>query len=218
MKLVRRKRLIRLLIVSLPLVWFAARLSAPQAQPSQRVAQSAPRSTADFDQSVLPFLSTNCYLCHNAQLKSGGLNLEAYKTAASIAQNRETWEKVIHKLQAGEMPPKGRPRPNEAELKAVIGWIESEFARADQMMKPDPGRVTARRLNRAEYNNTVRDLLGVNFRPADDFPQDDSGYGFDTIGDVLSLSTVQMEKYLAAAETVARTAGYGPQVTKATMA
>src|SRR5439155_21299855 len=113
MKLMRRKRLIRLLIVSLPLVWFAARLPAPQAQPFPSAAPSAAQSAADFDKSVLPFLSTNCYLCHNAKLKSGGLNLEAYKTAASIAQNRETWEKVIRKLQAGEMPPKGRPRPNE---------------------------------------------------------------------------------------------------------
>src|ERR1041384_4439097 len=120
MKLVRRKRLIRLLIVSLPLVWFVAGLRAPQAQPLSSAAQSA----ADFDQLVLPFLSTNCYLCHNAQLKSGGLNLEAYKTAVSIAQNRETWEKIIRKLQAGEMPPKGRPRPDAAELKTVIGWIE----------------------------------------------------------------------------------------------
>src|SRR2546422_10697647 len=111
MKLIRRKRLIRLLIISLPLIWFAAELRAPQAQPSPSVAPSVAPSAADFDQSVLPFLSSNCYLCHNAKLKSGGLNLEAYQTAASIAQDRETWEKVIHKLQAGEMPPKGMPRP-----------------------------------------------------------------------------------------------------------
>ena len=72
--------------------------------------------------------------------------------------------------------------------------------------KPDPGRVTARRLNRYEYNNTIRDLLAINFRPADDFPADDSGYGFDNIADVLSLSPVLMEKYLHAAEKIARTA------------
>jgi len=78
----------------------------------------------------------------------------------------------------------------------------------------DPGRVTARRLNRAEYNNTVRDLTGVDLQPADDFPQDDSGYGFDNIGDVLSLSPVLMEKYLAAAEKVARAAVFGPEPMK----
>jgi hypothetical protein len=124
---------------------------------------------------------------------------------------------VLEKLRAGEMPPKAMPRPNEAELKAVIGWIESEFERADQSATPDPGHVTARRLNRAEYNNTVRDLLGVDLRPADDFPQDDSGYGFDNIGDVLSLSPALMEKYLAAAEKVARLAVFGPELLKPTL-
>jgi hypothetical protein len=85
------------------------------------------------------------------------------------------------------------------------------------LIKPDPGRVTARRLNRAEYNHTVRDLLGVDLRPADDFPQDDSGYGFDNIGDVLSLSPVLMEKYLASAERVARTAVFGHELLKPTL-
>jgi hypothetical protein len=79
------------------------------------------------------------------------------------------------------------------------------------------GRVTAHRLNRSEYNNTVRDLLGVDFHPADDFPQDDSGYGFDNIGDVLSLSPVLMEKYLAAAEKVARAAVFGPEKLQPTL-
>jgi hypothetical protein len=166
---------------------------------------------------VQPFLAENCYACHNAKRSSGSLNLEQFKTAADIAEHRETWEHVVQKLQTGEMPPKGAPRPEAAEVKAVIGWIEGEFARVDKLVKPDPGRVTARRLNRAEYNNTVRDLLGVKFRPADDFPQDDSGYGFDNIGDVLSLSPVLMEKYLTAAEQVARAAVFGPELLKPTM-
>ena len=76
------------------------------------------------------------------------------------------------------------------------GWLQRELDRIDSATTPDPGRVTARRLNRAEYNYTVHDLLGVDFRPADDFPQDDAGYGFDNNGDVLSLSMTQMEKYL----------------------
>ena len=95
------------------------------------------------------------------------------------------------------------------EVKKVAGWIQHEFDRADASLKPNPGRVTARRLNRTEYNNTVRDLLGVNFHPADDFPQDDSGYGFDNIGDALSLSPVLMEKYLDAAESATHTAIFG---------
>ena len=108
------------------------------------------------------------------------------------------------------MPPKGLPRPAAAQVEAVTAWIEAEFVRADRNVKPDPGRVVARRLNRAEYNNTIRDLLGVDFRPAEDFPQDDSGYGFDNIGDVLTLSPLLMEKYLSAAEIVSRLALQGP--------
>ena len=184
--------------------------------PSQWRAQGA-QSPTEFDRSVQPFLARTCYMCHNAELKSGGLNLEALQTASSITQSREIWERVLRKLRAGEMPPKGVPRPNPEELKTVISWIEGEFSRADRLVRPDPGRVTVRRLNRAEYNNTVRDLLGVAVRPADNFPQDDSGYGFDNIGDVLSLSPVLMEKYLAAAERVARAAVFGPEQMKPTM-
>jgi hypothetical protein len=93
-------------------------------------------------------------------------------------------------------------RPTAEEVRGVVTWLEARFGRAEDA-KPDPGRVTARRLNRIEYNNTVRDLLGVDFRPADDFPADDVGYGFDNIGDVLSLSPILLEKYLTAAETIA---------------
>jgi mono/diheme cytochrome c family protein len=207
----KSKDLARALIVLFfsPLLWLAV------APPTQQ-AQKAP-TAANFEQSVKPFLAENCVACHNAKRSSGSLDLEQFKTAADIAEHRETWEHVVQKLQTGEMPPKGAPRPAEAEIKAVIGWLEKEFARLDRLVKPDPGRVTARRLNRAEYNNTVRDLLGVKFRPADDFPQDDSGYGFDNIGDVLSLSPVLMEKYLAAAEQVARAAVFGPALLKPTM-
>jgi hypothetical protein len=107
------------------------------------------------------------------------------------------------------MPPKGLPRPDDAEVKTVTGWIKAEFERTDRLIRPDPGHVTARRLNRAEYNNSVRDLLGVDLHLADNFPQDDSGYGFDNIGDVLSLSPVLMEMYVSAAEKSVRTALFG---------
>ncbi|HEY3135220.1 MAG TPA: DUF1592 domain-containing protein [Blastocatellia bacterium] len=116
------------------------------------------------------------------------------------------------------MPPKSQPRPDPQELKSVIGWIEGEFKRTDTPATArGTERVTVRRLNRAEYNYTVRDLLGVDLRPADNFPQDDSGYGFDNIADVLSLSPVLMEKYFAAAEQVARAAVFGPEPIKPTM-
>ncbi|MBS1786406.1 MAG: DUF1592 domain-containing protein [Acidobacteria bacterium] len=200
-----KKTWFRSLIVLLPLIWFAVN-TRPQ------LAQNNP--SASFEKTVQPFLTENCVACHNAKKASGELNLEQFKTAAAVLEHRDQWEHVLVKLHTGEMPPKGFPRPDMEEIKTVIAWLEAEFDRADHMAKPDPGRVTARRLNRAEYNNTVRDLLGVNFKPADDFPQDDSGYGFDNIGDVLSLSPVLMEKYLTAAETVARTAVFGTEQLK----
>src|SRR6267378_2744614 len=123
-----------------------------------------------------------------------------------LLAKRELWERVETKLKTGEMPPKGLPRPDEQQIKAVTDWIDNEFAQADRKRKPDPGRVTAHRLNRFEYNNTIHDLLAVDFQPANDFPADDSGYGFDNIGDVLSLSPLLMEKYLAAAEKIAKAA------------
>lgn len=165
-----------------------------------------------FAKSVQPFLAEHCYACHNSRQQAGGLNLQLYKTAASITGNREVWERVVRKLQTGQMPPKGMPRPDRGALETVTRWIEQQFERAERLAKPDPGRVTARRLNRAEYNNTVRDLLGVDSEPANDFPQDDSAHGFDNIADALSLSPTLMEKYMAAAEKISRLAVFGPEL------
>ena len=196
-----------------PLLIFllCAAASAQTRQPSDSASAKA------FQDSVQPFFSKTCYSCHNAKLNTGGLNLEPYTTPDSVLKDRDKFEAVLQKLLAGEMPPKGLPRPSDSDLKSVENWIQKEFDRADAAIKPNPGRVTARRLNRAEYNNTVRDLLGVDFHPADDFPQDDSGYGFDNIGDALSLSPVLMEKYLAAAEKVTRTAIFGQEKLKPTV-
>ena len=165
-----------------------------------------------FTKSIQPFLAKNCYNCHNSKLQSGELNLTVYTDAESVIANRMQWEELVRKLQAGEMPPKGVPRPPESDIQTVTAWVDEQFARADRLVKPDSGSVVARRLNRAEYNNTIRDLLGVEFRPADDFPQDDSGYGFDNIADVLTLSPLLMEKYLSSAETVSRLALMGPDL------
>jgi mono/diheme cytochrome c family protein len=170
-----------------------------------------------FDDTVKPFLASNCYLCHGARLKNADVDLQAFETAEAIVEDPEVWEKAIVKMRTRQMPPPPMMPPDEAEVAAVTGWLESEIERAERLRPPDPGRVTARRLNRTEYNNTIRDLLGVSLRPADDFPQDDTGYGFDNVADVLSLSPVLMEKYMAAAERVARTAVFGPGEVKPTM-
>lgn len=158
-----------------------------------------------FDQTVRPFLARYCLQCHSAKVRTANLDLEAYRNAASATKDTAVWEQVLTKLRTGQMPPKPMPRPSAAEIAAVTRWIDGALAAASPA-KPEPGRLTAHRLNRFEYNNTVHDLLAVDFRPADDFPADDSGYGFDNIGDVLSLSPVLMEKYLNAAEKIARLA------------
>src|ERR1041385_6285640 len=157
--------------------------------------------TPTFDTTVAPIVTRTCTPCHNANLASGGVNLAPFAKAASLKENREGWEVILRKVRAGEMPPKGVPRPTQMD--AAIQFLSDEFERADRNLKPDPGRVTARRLNRAEYTNTIRDLLGVEFRAQAEFPTDDLGNGFDNIGDVLTISPVLMEKYLAAAQRIA---------------
>ena len=165
---------------------------------------------AGYQSSVQPFIAKTCYGCHNAKLQSGGLNLQLFPTTDAVAKDRQHWDLILERLRSGQMPPAGMPRPAASDLAAVTNWISTELDREDRLIKPDPGHITARRLNRTEYNNSVRDLLGVNFDPAADFPPDDSGYGFDNIGDVLSVSPSLMEKYVSAAEKVARMALYGP--------
>ena len=171
----------------------------PQAPPSKKDQTDA----AAFEKSVPPVLAKTCAPCHNDRLASGGLNLGPFSAPGSIAEHRDGWERILQKIRTGEMPPEGIPRPPEDQIDALVKFVEGEFEKADRNVKPDPGRVTARRLNRNEYSNTIRDLLAVDFRAEKDFPTDDSGHGFDNIGDVLTISPVLMEKYIAAAERIA---------------
>ncbi len=162
----------------------------------------------DFVRDVKPLLAQYCYGCHGEK-KKGDLDLRIYRDEASVRRDLRVFEKVLRNLQSHEMPPENKPQPSAAERDRIALWAASFFSTCD-CAHPDPGRVTLRRLNRAEYNNTIRDLVGVNFQPADDFPADDSGYGFDNIGDVLSLSPVLLEKYMGAAEKVLNAAVASP--------
>jgi mono/diheme cytochrome c family protein len=158
------------------------------------------------------FVSGNCYTCHSSSAKMSGLDLEAAAGHKSLLDDRQTWEKVLIKLKAGQMPPPGMPRPDAQEVQAVIQNLEGAFRTADATARPDPGHIAPHRLNRTEYNNTVRDLLGVDIHPAGDFPQDDAVYGFDNMADSLTISPLLMEKYIAAAEKIADTAVFGPDL------
>ena len=160
-------------------------------------------AAAPFDQAVQPVLGKACVMCHNDRLASGNLNIAPYLQPDSIGRDRDGWEKILQKVRSGEMPPKGVPRPPQPQIEALLHYVEGEFEKSDRAVKPDPGRATAHRLNRNEYANTIRDLLAVDFRAEKDFPTDDTGYGFDNIGDVLTISPILMEKYVQAAESIA---------------
>ena len=175
--------------------------------PAARPANPASKADADsptFARDVLPFLKAHCFHCHGKPdgKNEADLTLDRFKDDLSLQQDRKLWDNVLHMLRSGEMPPKERPRPPAAEIEAVIKGITGVLANLDCNKVRNVGRVTVRRLNRLEYNNTIRDLVGVDFKPAADFPADDVGYGFDNIGDVLSTTPLLLEKYLAAAETI----------------
>ena len=141
--------------------------------------------------------------CHGDDEPEAGLSLTKFKELASLGTNRKVWRTIGEKLQGNEMPPPDADvHPKADEAAAIADLIESELTRSACAGPINPGRVTIRRLNRVEYNNTIRDLVGVDFKPAEDFPNDDVGYGFDNIGDVLSMPAMLLEKYLAAAEKI----------------
>ncbi len=166
------------------------------------------------EQAVVSFVEQHCVACHGASQPAGDLNLANLQGSPGFDARRHDWERVVAKLKTGEMPPAGLPRPDEADTESVISWLQAEFARQDAAVVPQAGRVTARRLNRNEYNNTIRDLLAVEMQPAADFPADEAAYGFDNNADALNLSPVLMEKYFDAAERAVRAAIFGPPVLK----
>jgi mono/diheme cytochrome c family protein len=189
--------------VAWPSPWLLGRTEQPMA-PVQAATVGPP--AGDFATAGVPFLTKHCITCHGPTKKRADLVLHVYRDEASVLKDRKRWETILKMVQSGEMPPAKRKRPAPAEVEAFIQSVHAVFERADRAAGRDPGRVTIRRLNRAEYRNTIRDLVGVDFDPAEDFPADDVGYGFDNIGDVLSLSPLLMERYLAAAEAVVQRA------------
>lgn len=177
-----------------------AMLTLVLAVPAAR-ADEARKPAVSFDQ-VAPLVAKYCVGCHGGEKPRAGVALDKYKDEAMVKEGRQVWAKVLKRLQARDMPPVRKPQPTPAERDLLTSWIDTTLGAIDCGLQRDPGRVTVRRLNRAEYNNTIRDLVGVKFQPAEDFPADDVGYGFDNIGDVLTLPPLLMEKYLAAAEKI----------------
>ena len=145
-----------------------------------------------------------CVGCHNDRTRTAGLTL-AGVDATAVARQAPVLEKVLHKLRAGEMPPPGRPAPAPAAARRLVAWLETELDRA-AAAQPEPGAPAIHRLNRVEYGNAVRDLLRLDLDHARDLPADNAGYGFDNIGDVLTVSPLHVEKYIATARRISRLA------------
>ena len=163
---------------------------------------AAVKAEVTFQKDILPFLTNNCFACHGNGKAKADLALDKYKDDLSILNDRKVWENVIHMLQKREMPPEKERQPLQTEVDKVLAAINGVLDKLDCGAGAIVGRVTLRRLNKTEYNNTIRDLVGVDFKPAENFPADDVGYGFDNIGDVLSISPLLLEKYLDAAEAI----------------
>lgn len=155
---------------------------------------------AHFQDSIQPILQEYCYDCHGDGSSKGGVAFDELDPARPDA-NPELWLKVLRNVRAGLMPPPRKSRPAQEELQTLERWIKLSAFGVDPQ-HPDPGRVTLRRLNRVEYRNTIRDLTGYDFKVEEELPPDDTGYGFDNIGDVLSMSPLLLEKYMQAAETI----------------
>ena len=166
-----------------------------------------------YDQHVKTTLSAYCMDCHGADEPEAALNLARFDIdSVDVSEATDVWARVLEMVESGEMPPEQEAQPTAEEKKQLVTWLESALESVDCRKISQPGRVTIRKLNRAEYNNTIRDLVGIDFRPAEDFPADNVGNGFDNIAQVLSLPPLLMEKYLEAAEVVVNQAFDDEQV------
>jgi len=176
--------------------------SVPTAQSASAAAGTSPTA---FDQQLFwRTAKVYCDSCHTGPRASAKLNLPALDLT-HLDVHGESWEKILRKLRNREMPPLGAPRPDDATYDRLIASIVTERDRVGQI-NPDPGRPTLHRLNRTEYANAVRDLLALDVDVSEMLPPDDAGYGFDNIGDVLSVSPVLLEGYLSAARKISRSA------------
>jgi Protein of unknown function (DUF1592)/Protein of unknown function (DUF1588)/Protein of unknown function (DUF1587)/Protein of unknown function (DUF1585)/Protein of unknown function (DUF1595)/Planctomycete cytochrome C len=184
-------RLRSLYIYQMITLWMIAGSTAP--------AQEADRRDP-FQRHVLPLLERYCVDCHMTEDAEAGIILDRFETQAAASEDGRTWLRVRDALEGHIMPPRDKPQPSPKEFDALIGWIENDFLAAECGKRSGSGPVVIRRLNRQEYNNTIRDLLGVDLRLADAFPPDDIGFGYDNVGSALNISPIHVEKYLDAAE------------------
>jgi mono/diheme cytochrome c family protein len=172
-----------------------------------------------FEKIVQPFLKKHCVECHDAKVQKGDFRLDTLKPDITAADSRTMWKAVMDRTRAGEMPPAKKPRPAKIEIDAMTNWVEGQLVTAEKFRQSKEGRVVLRRLNRIEYENTIRDLMGVPVEVADLLPEDALSHGFDTVGEALAISPVHLERYLVAARkaldaAIVMTAKPEPKTTK----
>jgi hypothetical protein len=149
-----------------------------------------------FADAVRPVLARHCLACHSGEKPEGNLDLAKLSPDFAVAADRLRWQSVLERVRDGDMPPEKKPRPTDGEISTLLGWIESQEA----AIRARQGRVVLRRLNRVEYENTIRDLLGINVNLREQLPEDGSADGFDNAGAALHTSSFLMERYLEAAD------------------
>lgn len=159
------------------------------------------RADVAYETEIEPLLVDYCFDCHGDGSREGDFRMDTFTDLAEHLDDTRHWIPVWRNLRSQLMPPSDEAQPSTEEKRKILSWIESTVFKLDPE-DPDPGRVTIRRLNRNEYRYAILDLLGVDYDTTEIFPPDDTGYGFDNIGDVLSISPLLMEKYITAAEEV----------------
>ncbi|WP_437193996.1 DUF1592 domain-containing protein [Planctomicrobium sp. SH527] len=179
--------------------------SGSEAQASAAIADADAKNAvpaANYASDLGPFIHKYCGECHESGSNAGDFAFDRYRNLDEIKADRVIWGKVLKLMKVGAMPPPDSAQPTAEEMAKAIGWLDHQLFYVDCNVEQNFGRVVIRRLNRTEYNNTVNDLMAIDFQPANDFPSDDVGHGFDNIGEVLSVPPLLMEKYLAAAEAI----------------
>ncbi len=160
------------------------------------------RKALNFQSDVVTFIDTYCIDCHASDVRKGETNLEGLKEVGLVYSERNIWEHIHDQLKVGAMPPDDEFQPTDEERATLVSWLHERLNYVDTSKPIDPGRVTVRRMNRTEYDNTIQDLFGIRLTLANTFPGDNVGYGFDNIGDVHTVSPLRMERFLEAAEIV----------------
>ncbi len=183
------------------LIWFGIAFITAGSLPAAMQGPAVPPSQGSPYRALL---NRYCVTCHNERLRTAELTLDTM-SEDEVTEEPATWEKVIRKLRTGAMPPAGMPRPDQAGYDSFATYLETSLDRA-AAAHPNPGRPALQRLNRTEYTNSIRDLLALEIDGEGLLPPDESTYGFDNIGDVLSVSPLLLERYMSAARKISRLA------------